>query len=186
VRLPLTLGRGLAVAVDGTRPFEGVLVLGVDAPEVAADASCFVGDLVGDLGHGQYIESNNCLGHTRRMLEGLEVGLDVLVAGLGLAAFMLIRVPAPASGTVLNLLPGPGKIALDGLPTLLAGPLLLGAWGNGVGCVITVTAAGLRNIPFPIRHSKYLSPCTLPSFFPLSSSSSTPTQSPVEKWGCPI
>jgi hypothetical protein len=120
------------------------------------------------------------------MLEGLEFGLDVLVAGLGLAAFMLILVPAPASGTVLSLLPGAGRTALEGLPTLLVVPLLFGACGTGAGCAMTVTAAGLRNIPRPILHSKYLSPCTLPSFFPLSSSSSTPTQSPVEKWGCPM
>jgi hypothetical protein len=48
VRLPLTLRRGFEAGADGTRPFEGVLVLGEDAPDVAADASCFVGDLVGD------------------------------------------------------------------------------------------------------------------------------------------
>lgn len=48
MRLPLMLGRGLAVTGGGTRPFEGVLVLGVDVPEVAVDASCLVGDLVGD------------------------------------------------------------------------------------------------------------------------------------------
>jgi hypothetical protein len=48
VRLPLMLGRGFKVDTDGTRPFEGVLVLGEDVPDVAADASCFVGDLVGD------------------------------------------------------------------------------------------------------------------------------------------
>jgi hypothetical protein len=34
--------------VDGARVIEGVPVLGVDAPDVAADASCFVGDFVGD------------------------------------------------------------------------------------------------------------------------------------------
>ncbi len=47
VRLPPpTLGLGLAV-MDGFRALEGVLVLGVEAVDVAAD-SCFVGDLVGD------------------------------------------------------------------------------------------------------------------------------------------
>lgn len=48
VRLPLILGRGFDVGAGGTRPFEGVLVLGEDVPDVAADASCLVGDLVGD------------------------------------------------------------------------------------------------------------------------------------------
>ena len=48
VRLPLTLGRGFAVVIDATRPLDGVPVLGVDVADVAPDASCFVGDLVGD------------------------------------------------------------------------------------------------------------------------------------------
>jgi hypothetical protein len=48
VRLPPTLGRGFEVVTDDTRPFEGVPVLGVDAAEVPADPSCFVGDFVGD------------------------------------------------------------------------------------------------------------------------------------------
>jgi hypothetical protein len=42
------LGRGFEVGADGTRPFEGVLVLGEDVPDVAVEASCLVGDLVGD------------------------------------------------------------------------------------------------------------------------------------------
>jgi hypothetical protein len=53
VRLPLMLGRGFEVDTDGTRPFEGVLVLGEDVPDVAADVSCFVGDLVGDYRRSQ-------------------------------------------------------------------------------------------------------------------------------------
>src|SRR5450432_2519630 len=115
------------------------------------------------------------------MLEGLDVGLETLGTGLGLAAFMLSRLPAPESVTVLNLFPVVGKTALAGLPTLLAGPLSFLSTGNGAGCAITVSAAGLRNIPLPIWQSKYLSPWTLPSFLPLSSLSSTPTQSPGAK-----
>ena len=53
VRLPLMLGRGFEVDTDRTRPFEGVLVLGEDVPDVAADANCFVGDLVGDYRRSQ-------------------------------------------------------------------------------------------------------------------------------------
>ena len=48
VRPPPTLGRGFEVAAGGTRPPDGVPVLGVDAADVPADASCFVGDFVGD------------------------------------------------------------------------------------------------------------------------------------------
>jgi hypothetical protein len=91
---------------------------------------------------------NHCLRHTRSRLEGLELGLDILAAGLGLAAFMLIRFPAPASGTELNLFPGAGSTALEGLPTLLAVPLSVA--GTGAGCAMTITAEGLRNIPRPI------------------------------------
>lgn len=47
VRLPLMLGRGLAVAAGGARVLDGVPVLGVEVADVAAD-NCFVGDLVGD------------------------------------------------------------------------------------------------------------------------------------------
>jgi hypothetical protein len=53
VRLPLILGRAFEVDTDGTRPFEGVPVLGEEVPDVAADASCFVGDLVGDYSGSQ-------------------------------------------------------------------------------------------------------------------------------------
>ncbi len=60
--------------------------------------------------------------HTRNRLEGLEFGLDILAAGLGLAAFMLILFPAPVSGTELSLFPAAGNTALAGLPTLLAVP----------------------------------------------------------------
>jgi hypothetical protein len=53
VRLPLILRRGFEVGTDGRRPFEGVLVLGEEVPDVAADANCFVGDLVGDYRRSQ-------------------------------------------------------------------------------------------------------------------------------------
>lgn len=112
-------------------------------------------------------------------------GLDVRVAGLGLAAFILILFPAAGSCAVLNLLPVPDTTLL-GLPVRLTGPLpFTGFGGGGIGCSIISTADGLKNIPRPISQSKYRSPCTLPSFFPLPSSSSTPTQSPGAKCGCP-
>ena len=47
VRL-LTPARGLAAVVGGARPVEGVVVRGVDGPDVTAEPSCLVGDLVGD------------------------------------------------------------------------------------------------------------------------------------------
>ena len=45
VRPPPMDGRAALGAVAGTRPFEGVPVREMEA---LADASCFVGDLVGD------------------------------------------------------------------------------------------------------------------------------------------
>jgi hypothetical protein len=104
-------------------------------------------------------------------------GRDPLAAGLGLAAFMLIRFPTPLSGTMLVLLPSPELTTLFGLAAFLAGAA---DFGTAAGCsMIAATAAALRNIPLPISQSKYLSPLTLPSFLPLRLSSSTPIQSPV-------
>lgn len=49
VRTPAPTGAlGFVVVIDGVLVAEGVLVLGVVVPEVPADASCFVGDFVGD------------------------------------------------------------------------------------------------------------------------------------------
>ncbi len=123
---------------------------------------------------------------TRTMLDGLDVGLDPLGTGLGLAAFILILFPTPESGTKLGLLPGPGATILLGLLPFRAVPFSGLDAGTGTGCSMIVSAEGRKNIPRPIWQSKYLSPCTLPSFLPLSSSSSTPTQSPVAKCGCPM
>ena len=48
VRLPPALGRGLEVVMDGVLAFDGVPVLEVEVLDGPADASCFVGDFVGD------------------------------------------------------------------------------------------------------------------------------------------
>ena len=108
---------------------------------------------------------------TLSMLEGR----DPLAAGLGLAAFMLIRFPAAGSGALLVLFPNPDPVTLLGLAAFLtpAGFAAGGGWS-----MIEVIAANLTNIPLPISHSKYRSPLTLPSFFPPLSSSSTPIHSP--------
>lgn len=89
---------------------------------------------------------------TLSMLEGL----DVLAAGLGLAAFMLILLLAPGSGIELNRFAWPGAI-LVGLAGRFAAPLPFVATGLA-GCSRMITAAGLTNIPLPISQSKYLSP----------------------------
>lgn len=98
---------------------------------------------------------------------------------------MLILFPAVGSGTVLILLPTPELTTLVGLPGLFATPFAGLATGGGA-CSITDMAAGRKNIPLPIGQSKYLWPCTLPSFFPVLSPSSTPTHSPAAKCGSPI
>ncbi len=45
---PAKLWRGLTDPGVGLEPTEGVIVLGVEAPDAPAEPSCFVGDLVGD------------------------------------------------------------------------------------------------------------------------------------------
>jgi hypothetical protein len=95
-------------------------------------------------------------------------GRDPLAAGLGLAAFMLILFPAAASATPLILLVIPGPVTLLGRAAFLApvGPFGFAVGGGGGWSIIEVIAASLTNIPFPISHSKYRSPLTLPSFLP--------------------
>ena len=73
-------------------------------------------------------------------------GRDVRVAGLGLAAFILIRLPEATSGTVLIRLPPGAAATLVGLDSLFAGAGL----GFGGACSIILTAVGRRNIPLPI------------------------------------
>jgi hypothetical protein len=113
-------------------------------------------------------------------------GRDVLPAGLGLAAFMLIRFPAPGSGTELVLRPKAEPPTLLGPVVFFTAADPFGGFAAGGGCsMIEVIAIGRTNIPRPISQSKYLSPLTLPSFLPLSSSSSTPTQSSEANRVCP-
>lgn len=94
---------------------DGVVVLGVDAPELAPELSCFVGDLVGDyktLVSGMAKEKDK----GRQTLSMLP-GRASLAAGLGLDAFMLIRFPAAGSLTLPTLLAA-GATTLDGLLVL--------------------------------------------------------------------
>jgi hypothetical protein len=109
LRVPPTLGRGFDIVIEGVLALDGVPVLGVEAFDVAAD-SCLVGDLVGDY---KPIRKILCeiVQRTRSMLDGR----DVLPAGLGLAAFILIRFPDPGSGTELILRPRAGPPTLLGL-----------------------------------------------------------------------
>lgn len=173
VRFPPTFGLvGLDNVTEGARVLEGVPVRGVEAFDGVAE-SCFVGDFVGDY---YKLESDEKL-HTVKLTRSMLDGRDPLPAGLGLAAFMLIRLLTPVSGTMLVLRPSPELTTLVGLATFFAGAT---AFGAAAGCsMIAATAAARRNIPLPISQSKYLSPLTLPSFLPLRPSSSTPIQSPA-------
>lgn len=115
--------------------------------------------------------------------ERLTVSLDTpagLAAGVGLPEFMLCLLFAFGSVTVCLLEP-PATI-LDGLPfdiVPFAFPFMR-VGGFGVGwSMMRAIADGRRNMPRPARQLKYRCPCTDPSFLPLSSSSSTPIQSPA-------
>lgn len=132
----------------------------VDALETPLLPSCLVGDFAGDL---------------IPLMPGL--GPDV-----GLAPSVLPLLPGPSIrlclfspfATVCTLL----GLAFPGTPL----PVVFGFdFASSRTCR---TPDGLKNIPYPCAHWKYLSPLTEPSFFPVASSSSTPTQSPV--WKCVI
>lgn len=129
---------------------DGVVVLGVDAPDVAPEASCFVGDLVGDYNTlvSGMIKENDKNQQTLSIL----LGLPNLAAGLGLDAFMLIRFPAAGSLTLPTLLAG-GTTTLDGLLVLFGTGAAFGGGGGGA-CSKTFAACGLTNMPLPISQSK--------------------------------
>lgn len=128
--LPTVAGLDLLAATDWFLA-EDIEVREFVEPALVDRPSCFVGDFVGD----------------RSMLEGR------LVAGLGLAEFMLDLLEVEESMTLI-LLPTRETMALDGR----AGFLVAG-FGDGAGCCSRiVTTEGRRNMPLPMAHSKYLSP----------------------------
>ena len=127
----------------------------------------------------------------------LVLDVDALDVPLLASCFVGLRMPVPSPGPgvglpeiALALLSGPLPAAcffsplspactpLGLLPfatTPLAGP----AFGCSMTCRMPL---GRRNMPWSCSHSKYRFPLTEPSFLPLASASSTPTQSPVWKW----
>lgn len=110
-------------------------------------------------------------------------GRDVLGPGLGLGAFKLFLLPTPVSREVLAVLEPEVNmlLGLEVLVFLVAVVTVVAGFGFGGGWATTLTAAGRTNMPLPMSQSKYRSPWTLPSFFPVPSSSSTPTQRPGAK-----
>lgn len=145
------LGLGFGAAPGAGRfPAGGVFVLDVDVLEAPLVPNCLVGDLVGD-----------------------RIPLASLGPGVGLPASTLALLPGPSAAPALFN-------PLTAVCTLL-GLLFPATLGLALGFTSSTTCrtpAGLRNMPYPCSHSKYRSPLTVPSFFPVGSSSSTPTQSP--------
>lgn len=107
-------------------------------------------------------------------------GRDVLGPGLGLGAFKLFLLPTPVSIDVLAVL-DPEVNMLLGLEVLVFLVAVAAGFGFGGGWAMTATAVGRTNMPLPMAQSKYRSPWTLPSFLPVPSSNSTPTQTPGAK-----
>lgn len=103
-------------------------------------------------------------------LTGDLIPLVVLAPGVGLPATALVLLldsclfkPLTPVCTLLGLLfPATPGLAFD--------------LTSSTTCL---TPTGRKNMPYPCSQSKYRFPLTEPSFFPVSSSSSTPTQSPV-------
>lgn len=107
-------------------------------------------------------------------------GRDVLGPGLGLGAFKLFLLPTAVSRDALAVL-DPEVNMLLGLDVLVFLVTVVAGFGFGGGWAMTATAVGRTNMPLPMSQSKYRSPWTLPSFLPVPSSSSTPTQTPGAK-----
>ena len=153
------LGLGFAAAgAAGFLPAGGVLVLDVDALETPLLPSCFVGDFA--------VEYTALT--------------PALAPGVGLLPIALALFPGPSARRGLF---NPLTKALLG--RLFAGaPLAAGLVLGFASSTTSRTPLGRRNMPCPCSQSKYRSPLTEPSFFPVASSSSTPTQSPV--WKCVV
>ena len=97
---------------------------------------------------------------------------------------LILGLPAGVGLPVIALaLPAPARLCLFTplLPCWTPAGLLSPTTPLSTALTIRCTPAGLKNMPYPCSHSKYLCPLTEPSFLPVASSSSTPTQSPVWK-----
>lgn len=109
------------------------------------------------------------------MLDGL---LPILGLAVGDSAVMLDGLPLPWSIDPVALL------TTAGAPGLAAAGLA-GAFGLG-SCRMRATPMFRKNMPWPGLQSKYRSPWTEPSFLPVASSNSTPTQRPSAKEVSPM
>ena len=161
-----------------------MVVPGVDLPEEVEEATCLVGDLFGDLDQSAHILKDTEFPQ-KALAPNLDTGPD-LAAGVGLPAFKLCLFVAAGSSTLCLL--APPKAILGGFP-FVAVPFAFPfgrAIGFGVASSTILRAEGLMNMPCPGGQSKYLCPCTAPSFFPDASSSSIPIQSPGAKWVLPM
>ena len=114
---------------------------------------------------------------TLAMLDGREV----LGTGLGLGAFKLRRLASPESKPAPAGRAAPGANKLLGRAGFFTAGFAAAGGGGGGAWAMMVMVLGRTNIPYPMAQSKYRSSLTLPSFFPVGSSSSTPIQSPGAK-----
>lgn len=138
----------------------GVPVLDVEVLDVPFVPSCFVG-----------------------LFTGERIPLATLAAGVGVPCNVLALLPGSSLNSVCLLAPltAAEPWMLLGRALFVGTPLPVAAFGFafGASCNTLATPDGRQKMPYPAAHSKYRFPWTEPSFFPLCSSSSTPTQSPV-------
>lgn len=150
--LVLAVGRDLAAAEVCVSVLTGDRVEDRVEDRIARVANCFVGDFAGDCGDDAF---------------GCKDRLEAVpVLCLWVESVLALLNPAV-----------PETMLLWGRPLLTVS--LAVCLSARPGCSRTLAIpTGRRNMPCSGLHSKYRSPATEPSFFPLGPSSSTPTQTP--------
>ncbi len=146
---------------------------GVEAAELVEDGRGFVGDFVGDCFICQSMASD-CSWSRSQLTRTDNRDPGVAPGPIRLCLLRAVSAVGPIDG--LGLV-GTRFVAL---PTDF--PF---ATAEGRSVIWTIDS-GLMNMPKSGSQSKYLSPLTDPSFFPLSSKSSSPTHAPFANEAVPM
>lgn len=192
----LSIRERVAGELGGCRDAAAVPVLGPPSAGAPRDFRAVVVDGFVVAGAAAVARIDGCRLAAKVVLGA--AAIDVLLDALAKLSFELAGVPAndalfAVAGARLGLDPrAPAATTPEGRGFVDGGPIgrpfadvgaLTGERGacgaGGASSTTLTTPVGRINRPNPGSQSKYRSPCTEPSFLPVASSSSTPTQSPV-------